>query len=63
MPPSIVAYLAGGESSLRTEIKSVQRNYLRYLADSADYGLLVFKLRRLGGHKPEHHLFVAVHGF
>ena len=44
VPPSIVAYLAGGESALRTEIKSVQRNCLRCLADSADYGLLVFKL-------------------
>ena len=40
----LVAYLAGGKSALRTEVQPVQRNYLRSLADTADYGLLVLQL-------------------
>lgn len=53
----LVAYFAGGETTLRTEVQAVEGNVLRGLANAGNDLLAVFQGGLLGGNESQHHLF------
>lgn len=57
----LVAYLARGEATLRTETQTLQRHILGSLVDASDDRSLVLQDWRLAGNQTEHHLLVIRH--
>lgn len=57
----LVAYLARGEATLRTETQTLQRHILGSLVDASDDRSLVLQDWRLTGNQTEHHLLVIRH--
>jgi len=53
----LVPNLTGSESALRTQAEILQRNEFRRFVDSADNGLLIFKLWALGCDQSQNDLF------